>query len=107
MLYIKSFEQFNLVYDSFKTIDAIPFDDQWCIDDGIICQYTENNLPFSTNEGTIIFLKKYDTFKDYLINEGLRKTGFISLEEGINFYKTFYKEDELKNGILCIEFKFD
>lgn len=53
-------------------------------------------------------IRKYDTFGDYLSQEGLRKTlPYVnSIEEGCKIYYQFYtKEQEKEYGILAIEIK--
>lgn len=48
----------------------------------------------------------YDTFGDYLINEGLYKClpGIDSIAEGINVYHKYYSEsDESQYGIVAIQ----
>uniref|UniRef100_A0A6C0EA10 ASCH domain-containing protein n=1 Tax=viral metagenome TaxID=1070528 RepID=A0A6C0EA10_9ZZZZ len=56
----------------------------------------------------IINIVKYDTFKDYLMLEGLKRTlpNVKTLDEGVNVYYQYYtKEQEKEFGILAIYIK--
>ncbi len=48
----------------------------------------------------------YTNFKEYLLQEGLKKTlpNVNSIEDGINIYKQYYNEQELKLDIIAIHF---
>lgn len=51
---------------------------------------------------------KYNTFKEYLSQEGLKRTlpNVKTIKEGLNIYYKYYTfEDELKYGILAIYIK--
>lgn len=53
-------------------------------------------------------IRKYNTFEEYLSQEGLRKTlpNINSIQEGCNIYYQFYtKEQEKQFGILAIQIK--
>ena len=50
----------------------------------------------------------YNTFNDYLVMEGLKRTlpGIKSINDGVNIYYSFYsKEQENMYGVLAIEIK--
>jgi ASC-1-like (ASCH) protein len=54
----------------------------------------------------VISVKYYNSFKEYLINEGIDKClpDVININDGINIYRDFYSvEDEIKFGIIAIE----
>ena len=56
----------------------------------------------------ILKIKKYDTFEEYLTQEGLKRTlpSIKTIQEGVNIYYKFYtKENEKKYGILAIYIK--
>ena len=53
-------------------------------------------------------INKYDTFEDYLSQEGLKRTlpGTKTINDGIDIYHKFYtKEQEKEFGILAISIK--
>ena len=65
------------------------------------------------NENNFIIVKikkirKYNTFEEYLSQEGLRKTlpNIKNIQDGCDIYYKFYtKEQEKEYGILAIEIK--
>jgi ASC-1-like (ASCH) protein len=53
-------------------------------------------------------IRKYNSFEDYLSQEGLRKTlpNINNIQEGCNIYYKFYsKEQEKEFGVIAIEIK--
>jgi ASC-1-like (ASCH) protein len=66
---------------------------------------------YNESKYTIVLIEKiqkYDTFKNMLINEGIKRVTPLSnsLEESISIYRNFYSiEDELKYGVLAITLK--
>ncbi len=75
------------------------------IDDIII--WTNDDLGFYREFKTkIIHKKNYDTFEDYLLNEGLDKClpGIENIEDGLKVYFKYYtKQQEKEFGILALE----
>ncbi len=75
------------------------------IDDIII--WTNDDLGFYREFKTkIIHKKNYDTFEDYLLNEGLDKClpGIENIEDGLKVYFKYYtKQQEKEFGILVLE----
>jgi ASC-1-like (ASCH) protein len=54
----------------------------------------------------VISVKYYNSFENYLINEGIDKClpDVVDINDGINIYREFYSiEDEIKYGIVAIE----
>ena len=72
---------------------------------GDIIQWTNDDFDNRTVLTKITKKVEYDTFADYLNNEGLEKClpGMPSLEHGLSVYfKYFTKEDETKYGVIAI-----
>jgi ASC-1-like (ASCH) protein len=69
---------------------------------GEIVKFVNNNDSFTVKIKKII---KYDTFKDYLSQEGLKRTlpNIKTIDEGCNIYYKYYtKEQEKEFKILAI-----
>ncbi len=72
---------------------------------GEIVKFVNNNDSFKAKIKKIV---KYDTFKDYLTLEGLKRTlpNIKTIEEGCNIYYKYYtKEQEKEYKILAIYIK--
>jgi ASC-1-like (ASCH) protein len=72
---------------------------------GDIIQWTNDDFNNRTVLTKIINKVEYNTFLEYLNNEGLEKClpGMPSLEHGLSVYfKYFTKEDEEKFGVIAI-----
>jgi ASC-1-like (ASCH) protein len=72
---------------------------------GEIIKFNNNNNYVTCR---IIKIKKYISFKEYLSQEGLKRTlpGIKTIEDGVNEYYKFYnEEDEYKYNILAIYIK--
>ena len=72
---------------------------------GDIIQQTNDDFDNKTVLTKIIKKVEYDTFAEYLNNEGLENClpGMPSLEHGLSVYfKYFTKEDETKYGVIAI-----
>ena len=57
----------------------------------------------------VISVKYYNSFENYLINEGIDKClpDVVDINDGINIYREFYSiEDEIKFGIIAIELTY-
>ena len=57
-----------------------------------------------------VILKKthYQSFENYLYNEGLHKTlpSIMDLDDGLKIYQTYYsEEDEKKYGVVALELR--
>lgn len=69
--------------------------------------WTNNDLGFYQEFKTkIIGKKNYDTFENYLLNEGLDKClpGIKNIEDGLKVYFKYYtKQQEKEFGILALE----
>lgn len=86
------------VFRTFKANDMVT----WSAKD------PQRNPPAKT---VITAIRRYDSFEDMLINEGVRnvlpnvkKTGMASVEEGISIYRRFYSfADEQKYGVVAVE----
>jgi ASC-1-like (ASCH) protein len=72
---------------------------------GDIIQWTNDDFDNRTVLTKLIKKVEYDTFSDYLNNEGLENClpGMPSLEHGLSVYfKYFTKEDEKEFGVIAI-----
>ena len=72
---------------------------------GDIIQWTNDDFDNRTVLTKLIKKVEYDTFADYLNNEGLENClpGMPSLEHGLSVYfKYFTKEDEKEFGVIAI-----
>ena len=72
---------------------------------GDIIQQTNDDFDNKTVLTKIIKKVEYDTFAEYLNNEGLENClpGMPSLEHGLSVYfKYFTKKDETKYGVIAI-----
>jgi ASC-1-like (ASCH) protein len=70
-----------------------------------IIKWTNNDNSVTTK---IIKILRYNSFEEYLTQEGLKRTlpGILTLQDGINtYYKYYTKEQEKEYGIMAIYIK--
>jgi len=101
---------FNLIKHKFKKVEGR-------LNKGVFNKFKKGDtIIFVTKKGDkeeklktkIVRITEYDTFTDYLINEGLRHTlpGIKTLDEGLAvYYKYYTKEQEKEFKILAIKIK--
>jgi len=65
-----------------------------------------NNVKKDSYLVNVINIKKYNSFRNMLISEGIKNVTPLSksLEESISIYRNYYSlEDEIKFGVIAIE----
>ena len=80
---------------------------------GIFATLKKGDIVKFTNNDKYVYVKikrivKYNTFYDYLSQEGLKRTlpGIMTISDGVDVYHKFYtKEQEKEFGILAISIK--
>lgn len=98
---------FDTIKNKEKIIECQLDKDEFNIGDEIVINKLKNKMIIDFLHAKIIRITKYKSFKDYLSQEGLRRTlpGIKTIDDGINIYHKFYKkEDEEKYGLLAIRF---
>ena len=108
-IYNKSLSEpwFSLIKVGLKTVEGRLYKGDFKImkkGDEII--FSNNSLDYQRQfKVKIISTKKYKTFHEYLVTEGLNKClpGIDNISEGENIYYKYYtKEDEHRFGIVAI-----
>ena len=100
---------FSLIKTGLKKVEGRPNKTKWqnC-QIGDYIEWYNNDLGERKILTKIIRKKEYDTFKEYLEQEGIDKClpGMPSLEHGLSVYfKYFTKEEEAEFGVVSIELK--
>jgi ASC-1-like (ASCH) protein len=75
---------------------------------GDIIEWYNDDNEYRSCRSIVTNIRKYNTFKDYLLEEGLSKClpTIDDIDDGVNVYYQYYtKEDEKKYGVVAIELK--
>jgi len=95
---------FSLLADGIKKVDGRKATEKWLslkIGEKVIADNEDGEQKLFV----ITDIRKYPNVREYLINEGLRNTvpGTVTIEEGIDIYRRWSTNKELKAHFLAIE----